>query len=232
MSLLPQDPKAQGKVAVGVVALAALAVYYQYPYTAAADALDARAAHVEQLESANAKARHEAAAGLSPAQLAREAERSRATLAMLRRLVPTEHEVPGLLEQVSTAARRAGLEIGGVAPEPMLPGVEFDTYRYKLTVTGPYHPLATFLANVGSLPRIVAPVTFQLVPKADAGGRDVRHSRVGTALAASVTVQTYVAHPLPAAPVRTAHPRHPDHATTAAGASEAVTVAAAGEVLP
>jgi hypothetical protein len=87
---------------------------------------------------------------------------------MLRRLVPTEHEVPGLLEQVSTAARRAGLDLGGVAPEPVLAGTQFDTYRYKVTVAGGYHALAAFLGNVGSLPRIVAPVTFQLVPRAAA----------------------------------------------------------------
>lgn len=213
MPLLPQDPKAQVKIAVAVVALAGLAYYYAYPYTAAGAALDEREAHVERVESANAKARREAAAGVKPAELAREAARSRATLEILRRLVPTEHEVPGLLEQVSTAARRAGLEIGGVAPEPMLPGAEFDTYRYKLTVAGAYHPLTTFLANVGSLPRIVAPVTFQLVPRADGAARDPRRAHGPTALTAAVTVQTYVAHAAPAG-VR--------HVTTASG----------GEVLP
>ncbi|GJG85363.1 hypothetical protein tb265_05440 [Gemmatimonadetes bacterium T265] len=198
MPLLPQDPRAQAKIAAGVVALAGLGYYYAYPYAAAADALAEREARVERVESANAKARREAAAGVKPAELAREAARSRATLEALRRLVPTEHEVPGLLEQVSTAARRAGLEIGGVAPEPMLPGPEFDTYRYKLTVAGGYHPLTTFLANVGSLPRIVAPVTFQLVPRADGGARDPRRPATATPLSAAVTVQTYVVHPAPA----------------------------------
>ncbi len=210
MPLLPQDPKAQAKIAVAVVALAGLAYYYAYPYTAAGTALDEREAHVERVESANAKARREAAAGVKPAELAREAARSRATLDILRRLVPTEHEVPGLLEQVSTAARRAGLEIGGVAPEPMLPGAEFDTYRYKLTVAGGYHPLTTFLANVGSLPRIVAPVTFQLVPRADGASRDPRRAHGPTALTAAVTVQTYVAHAAPA-------PAGARHVTTASG---------------
>ena len=219
MPLLPQDPKAQAKLAVGIVALAGLAYYYTYPYAAAGDALAEREARVERVESANAKARREAAAGIKPAELAREAARSRATLDVLRRLVPTEHEVPGLLEQVSTAARRAGLEIGGVAPEPMLPGGEFDTYRYKLTVVGGYHPLTTFLANVGSLPRIVAPVTFQLVPRADAA-RDPRHARGVTALTAAVTVQTYVAHAA-VTPAEAGAP-HARHVTTASG----------GEVLP
>ncbi len=211
MPLLPQDPKAQAKIAVGVVAVAGLAYYYAYPYAAADAALAERGSRVERVEAANTRARREAAAGVKPAELAREAARSRATLEVLRRLVPTEHEVPGLLEQVSTAARRAGLEIGGVAPEPMLPGVEFDTYRYKLTVAGGYHPLATFLANVGSLPRIVAPVTFQLVPRGVAV--DPRRAHGPTVLAAAVTVQTYVAHAAPAV----AAPARPHHVSEAAG---------------
>lgn len=203
MPLLPQDPKTQAKLAAAVVALAGLAYYYAYPYSAAADALADREARVVQMEEANAKARHEAATGVKPAELAREAARSRATLDLLRRLVPTEHEVPGLLEQVSTAARRAGLEIGGVAPDPVLPGAEFDTYRYKVTLVGGYHPLTAFLANVGSLSRIVAPVTFQLSPRGDASARDPRHAQGPTALSAVITVQTYVAH-MNAHPMRVA----------------------------
>ncbi len=201
MPLLPSDQRSQAKIAVGVVALAAAAYYYTYPYAAAAERIAEQEARVERLEAANAKARREAARGVDPDSLRREAARSRASLDMLRRLVPAEHEVPGLLEQVSTAARRAGLDLGGVAPEPVLAGAHFDTYRYKVTVAGGYHALAAFLGNVGSLPRIVAPVTFQLVPgptaAAGAAGRGAAGAR-GVPLQASLTVQTYVAHAAPA----------------------------------
>jgi hypothetical protein len=81
--------------------------------------------------------------------------------------------VPALLEQVSTAARRAGLDIASVQPLPMIVGEEFDTYRYKISVAGSYHPLAEFLTNVGSLTRIIAPANLQLelAPDAAATGR-------------------------------------------------------------
>lgn len=201
MPLLPSDQTSQAKIAVGIVALAAAAYYYTYPYAAAAEQIAEREARAERLEAANAKARREAARGIDPDSLKREAARSRATLETLRRLVPTEHEVPGLLEQVSTAARRAGLDLGGVAPEPVLAGAQFDTYRYKVTVAGGYHALAAFLGNVGSLPRIVAPVTFQLVPHAagaaPAAARGVASGR-GVPLQATLTVQTYVTHAAPA----------------------------------
>jgi type IV pilus assembly protein PilO len=207
MPLLPSDQPSQVKIAVGVLALAAAAYYYTYPYAAAAERIAEQAARVERLEAANARARREAARGVDPDSLRREAARSRATLDMLRRLVPTEHEVPGLLEQVSTAARRTGLDLGGVAPEPVLAGAHFDTYRYKVTVAGGYHALAAFLGNVGSLPRIVAPVTFQLMmrpavassPAARTGG-----GARGVPLQAALTVQTPVARAARPPPARAA----------------------------
>lgn len=219
MPLLPSDQRSQAMIAAGVIAVAAVGYYYQVPYAAREAAIAEREARAERLEAANAKARAEAARGVDPKLLRQEAERSRATLATLRELVPTEHEVPGLLEQVSTAARRAGLELGGVAPDPVLAGAHFDTYRYKVTVAGGYHALAAFLGNVGSLPRIVAPVTFQLAPRLASGNAPAAaRGRGTTVLQAAVTVQTYVAHATPA---------------PAAGAPRpARTLAQGGEVAP
>lgn len=96
------------------------------------------------------------------AQLRAEAEASARTLEVMRQLVPEGNEVPALLEQVSDAARRAGLEIGGVQPQAVIEGDEFDTHRYRITVNGPYHKVGEFLANVGSLTRIMAPTDVKL----------------------------------------------------------------------
>ena len=65
----------------------------------------------------------------------------RENLAVMRQLVPTTNEVPALLEQVSTAARRAGLDLPDVAPAGPQPGEQFDTYKYKVGVLGGYHEL-------------------------------------------------------------------------------------------
>ena len=65
-----------------------------------------------------------------------DAPRSRRSTAgelnVLRRLVPTENEVPALLESISSAARRAGLEFSDVQPDGVVNGDQFDTYKYKL----------------------------------------------------------------------------------------------------
>ena len=170
--------------------------YWAYPYEARSLELEEAQARVERLEDANIKARREIARGTAKT-LRAQAARSRATLDVLRQLVPAAYEVPAVLEEVSTAARRAGLEIGGVQPEPVLVGDHFDTYRYKVTVVGSYHALTAFLSNVGSLPRIVAPVTFTMVPAKSRVAAPTARSRAGVStvqpLMATVTMQTYVA---------------------------------------
>ena len=197
MPLLPTSQRDQAKVAAGLVAVALAVYYWMYPYSARAEDLTSRQERLEKLETANAKAKRETRRGRAQ-ELAAEAARFGASLEAMRRLVPTENEVPALLEEVSTAARRAGLELGGVSPEPVVRGPDFDTYRYKVTVLGGYHALTEFLANVGSLPRIVAPVAFTLTTANDpaSAARPGASSR-GPSLAASVTLQAYVAHGLP-----------------------------------
>lgn len=215
MKLLPTDQKDQIKVFVAVLAVAGAGIYYTYVHEGQVAENEALRERIEQLEGSNDKARRAVARG-ELKQLKAEAARSRATLAVLRRLVPLEHEVPALLDQVSTAARRAGLEIGGVQPEPVLAGETFDTYRYKVTLVGGYHPLATFLANVGSLPRIVAPVTFALIPSRSqasaqlmgAGPQRSRRVNAPMPLEAQLTIQTYVVRPEAPAKADAASPPH------------------------
>jgi type IV pilus assembly protein PilO len=192
MAIGPKSQPDQIKVVVALVAAALAVAYYMYPYASQQEAIAQQTAHVESLERSNARARAEVAKGTVD-ELRKRGERDRLNLVAMRRLVPVDHEVPGLLEQVSTAARRAGLEIGGVTPEPVINGEEFDTYRYKLTVVGGYHALGEFLGNVGSLTRIVAPVGFEVVPALAPTGPNAPASRVPK-LESRVLIQAYVAH--------------------------------------
>jgi type IV pilus assembly protein PilO len=101
--------------------------------------------------------------------------------------------VPALLESISTAARRAGLEFSDVTPDGITNGDQFDTYRYKLAVTGPFHQVAEFLTNIGTLPRIVAPINVAMSPTNRQGG-ELRPRKNEQLLDVKFQVQTYVAH--------------------------------------
>jgi type IV pilus assembly protein PilO len=184
MALLPQNQRDQIMVFVVVVAVAALGVFYQYVWAPKQEILGTLQARVERLTELNEKIEREVKRG-NLAKLKAEGERYRRDLAVLRQLVPTRNEVPALLEQVSTAARRVGLDLSDVQPEDVVTGTHFDVHRYRIGVNG------DFLTNVGSLTRIVAPINLQLTPSSKALPRVLpREHRL---LEARLQIQTYVA---------------------------------------
>jgi type IV pilus assembly protein PilO len=198
MALLPTDPKARNYVFGGILALLAAGAYFQLLYTPHREELATVEEHVDALAAANRKAEAELARG-NVGALRAEAAQSRENLELMRQLVPTSNEVPALLEQVSTAARRVGLDIGAVEPEPVIEGDEFDTYRYRITVIGDYHAVGQFLTNVGSLTRIIAPVNLRLQPM-EPGANRMRARPGQSPLNSQIEIQTYVARTAP--PVR------------------------------
>lgn len=202
MALLPTNQRDQGMIAVGIVSIALAAAFYSYVYSPKKDELSKIEEHVTALETTNDRAKVEVARGRDSRELRAQAEQFRQNLELMRQLVPTGNEVPALLEQVSTAARRVGLEIGAVEPEPVIAGDEFDTYRYRISIVGGYHEVGEFLTNVGSLTRIVAPVNLKLAPTTNAEAIRQRARKGQSVLQSDFEMQTYVAKPTAPEPPR------------------------------
>ena len=195
MALVPTNPRDRNLLFIGLLA-AALAVVYQQLYWSPKNVeLNALEVRLDTLDSLNRLARIEYAKG-SAAKMKAEGDEYARQLSILRRLVPTENEVPALLESISTAARRAGLELVDIQPDGVLNGDSFDTYKYKLGVTGPYHQVADFLTNIGTMSRIVSPINLMMSPTMRTG--EMRPKRGEQFLDARFGVQTYVAHVSPA----------------------------------
>ncbi|GMV11540.1 MAG: hypothetical protein ABS52_13545 [Gemmatimonadetes bacterium SCN 70-22] len=192
MAFPPKSQREQAMLLVSIVAFALAGLYWNYVYTPKGEEIAVLAQRVDTLESRNQRARTELAKG-NVEELKADAERSARDLEVMRQLVPTGNEVPALLEQVSTAARRAGLDIATVEPEPVVEGDQFDTYRYKLAVNGGYHAVAQFLTNVGSLTRIIAPVNLTLVTATNPNVLSKRRPDDTAALDTKFEIQTYVA---------------------------------------
>jgi type IV pilus assembly protein PilO len=184
----------QTLISAAVLAIAIGAAYGYFLYLPKRDEIAAIEQHVDVLEARNAKIRSEITAG-TLSNMRAEAVQFAAELAVLRQIVPTTNEVPALLENVSTAARRVGLDLAMVEPMPVLVGEQFDTYRYKLSVTGSYHAIAAFLTNVGSLNRIIAPVALTLKPLGPQEKGRIRIQKKDELLLDSdFQIQTYIAH--------------------------------------
>jgi type IV pilus assembly protein PilO len=187
MAFPPKTQREQAMVLVVVVSAMLASSYWNFVYKPKADELAELRTRVDTIEVRNQAAKAQAAEGKGD-KLKAEADQFGRDLEVMRQLVPTGNEVPALLEQVSTAARRVGLDIATVEPEPVIEGQDFDTYRYKLAVSGGYHSLGEFLTNVGSLTRIVAPINLALAPAA----QKAEGVKAG-AVDARFEVQTYVA---------------------------------------
>lgn len=192
----------QAMTGVGILGILAAAAFWWFVFTPKAATLSAMSLHVDSVETMNRQARVDLTRGTAQ-QLQAQAAQYEHNLTLMRELVPTSNEVPALLEDVSTAARRVGLDLASVEPVPVIQGDQFDTYRYKVSVMGGYHELAEFLTNVGSLDRIMAPVGLDLKPHPASGTVRGQGQKAGESLLdASFQLQTYVARTTPFVPAK------------------------------
>ncbi len=129
------------------------------------------------------------------AQLERALAEYRASLDLMRQLVPASEEVPNLLDDVSSRAKVRGANVVNFVPQPLESGNPFDTKRVRVTVTGDYDQIGEFLSDVASLPRIVVPQDLQIQritsPTADST------LRARQLLQASFQIRTYVKPAVP-----------------------------------
>lgn len=199
---LPTDERSKRLIVGAILMVMAVAGYWYYFWKPEQALITITAARADTLKINNDKAR--AAAGkLSEAKLRADADRFTQELTVLRRLVPTQNEVPALINDVSTAARRAGMDISEVQPDGTLPGDYFDAVKYKFAVTGPYHRIAEFLTSVGSLSRIVTPINLELTMSSAAPTTERRPGRNEQFIQARFGVMTYVAKTVATPPART-----------------------------
>lgn len=189
MAGMPQTPRDQAMLAVGIVGILLAGAYWYFLYSPKSAEFEVTRTHIERLDASNQRAKTLLARG-TVEELRAEAQRLQDNLDLIRTLIPAGNEVPALLDQIVGAARRTGLEIQSFAPGVTVQGEEFDTYRYAMNMNGTYHELAELLTAIGSLRRIIAPVNVRLVPLTVANPRAMPDDQ--RMLSATFDIQTYV----------------------------------------
>ncbi len=86
--------------------------------------------------------------------------------ALLRQL-PSDTEVPGLLEDITRTGLGSGLEFEEIKLQPEVVQQFYIELPITIKVIGGYHDLATFVSGVSSLPRIVTLHDFEIKPEKD-----------------------------------------------------------------
>jgi type IV pilus assembly protein PilO len=149
---------------------------------------------IARFEAATDSAKKELAKG-TVADVRKRMETYRASLVLLRRLVPERNEVPNLLDDISTRGKIRGVTLSQVVPQPVEPGpAPFDTYKYNMSVIGRYDQIGQFLADVASLQRIIVPYDL-VVAAANSSAARVLGDSTNVLLEARFQVRTYVKSP-------------------------------------
>lgn len=76
--------------------------------------------------------------------------------AELLKMLPSENEMPGLLDDLTFAATDAGLRIKSLNWEPEIERDFYIEFPIKMSVTGDYHQIGHMVSGVAKLPRIVS----------------------------------------------------------------------------
>lgn len=188
---MPQTPREQAYTAVAILALIGAFAYWNWVYNPKVTEHTLLESRITTLDTLNQRAQAEIRQGTVEEIRAQTAVYEE-NLRQMFQLVPQANEVPELLESISTAARRAGLDIGPVDVLGVDAGRDFEAHRYRLSITGPYHAVGEFLANVGSLRRIVSPLNLTMNGMAPSQGGRGRAAGPPPSVAATFEVHTYV----------------------------------------
>ncbi|WP_372747626.1 type 4a pilus biogenesis protein PilO [Litorivivens sp.] len=84
------------------------------------------------------------------------------TFGALLSQLPTDTEVPGLLEDITEEGVSNGLEITSIKLQPEVKKEFYIELPISIQVKGPYHDLAAFVSGIASLPRIVTLHDFKI----------------------------------------------------------------------
>lgn len=84
--------------------------------------------------------------------------------AELLKQLPTDKEVPGLLEDITEIGRQAGLEFNLIALQPERKEQFYVELPILIQVRGDYHQMGEFVSGVAAIKRIVTLHDFALQP--------------------------------------------------------------------
>lgn len=106
--------------------------------------------------------------------------------AMLRQL-PTQNEMPGLLEDISKIGVSSGLTFELFAPQPEITHDFYMELPIDIMVLGNYHQLAVFLSRVAQMNRIVTLHDFEITVVS----KDKQKANSGDILEMKITAKIY-----------------------------------------
>lgn len=193
MALPPLEPaQRKNMLYVGVFLALATFGFYDRVYTPRKAGIAELETRLEQLKTVNTRSRAitQGAEGAVNEQMAL----YRQQLELAEGLIPSNEELPNLLDAISAEATRTGVELTLIQPVGATEESYYTRRVYDMAVVGEYHQIGEFLTRVASLPRIVTATNLTVAP-VNRPGQD--ENTAGTAAAqvpleARFSIETYV----------------------------------------
>jgi len=162
-------PIAAKSVACVIVFVVVLVAGYFLQVQSALEQLDAAEMEESRLRE-EFSSKHRQSANLEAYQA--QVEEMENSFGQMLRQLPSETEVPGLLEDISRAALTSDLELEELRLLPEATHQFYVELPIQIAVVGEYHNLAAFISAASSLPRIVTLHDFNIRPLSpDSPGR-------------------------------------------------------------
>ncbi|EMS2916806.1 type 4a pilus biogenesis protein PilO [Neisseria gonorrhoeae] len=88
---------------------------------------------------------------------------------MLKQL-PTDAEIPNLVQELHQAGSSNGLRLDSVMPQPPVDDGPIKKLPYSISITGNYEQISQFTRDVGSLSRIITLESLKIAQSPENGG--------------------------------------------------------------
>lgn len=88
---------------------------------------------------------------------------------MLKQL-PTDSEIPNLVQELHQAGSSNGLRLDSVIPQPPVDDGPIQRLPYSISITGNYNQISQFTRDVSSLSRIITLESLKITQSAENGG--------------------------------------------------------------
>ena len=168
MAINLRDPRVQGSLFTGLLGAGALYVFFATTYVPVTYPVND--AKIKELKADFEKKSNDLArARQSVADLPRfqaEFAALHERYEMAAELLPTEKEMPGILRRITLAGQQCGVSFESFRPEGEVVKEHYVEIPIQLDVTGGYHEIGQFLAELSNMKRIMKISNLQLMANA------------------------------------------------------------------
>ncbi len=167
MSIDIKDIKTQITIGLVVLSLAIAAMFYFLTFKPTGERLSQRKV---RLDSLAAGIRLLDAAVSESTKFNMELKNMSKKLRQAEKFLPDEKDIPSLLRQITQAGIKTGVRFTAFKPGALTasPNAKLSSVlTVDVSVTGSYSQLGDFMANLGSLNRIVVPAKLKVLPNND-----------------------------------------------------------------